>query len=565
MLLAVLEFLLPGYAWLLVSGLHKRMSRLEMVLLSFVLSLCFSSLLAAALTFVTADYLLVTATSMVVGALIVIAGFMAVHTPTFPKTVHLALTTGSRALDFSIFAYAILIIGLFWSAPYYPTAQAPDLLTHAAIARAITTGQGRVTLLHVDLPIGLHFAAAIVSSLSGIGALEALRVVASAILLASIPLVFFSAREVLEDSKAAGMAVLVAAFALPADALHLVRIGTFPNLMSDGIILTVVWLVFRYVKQPSRALGLTIAFLGVGGAFVHSSFLILLAVLWVTVPFALFLFKGQARNYAKAMAYSTIGLAIFALIASFSFQANLQRVAAAYFLVGGISVMRIALSEFTRNLLIFLGPVNVLAIACAAIFAISRKRGIGLTFVLVWLVLMIPGAFLSGQAYRFILFAMLPGAYLLGRAIAEPPAILFKVKAGWMSRLTNLVAVMIFLLLVLSGAFPSIAAQSLNPAGRNYQTAVYDSMTWLQHSTSCVGGAASVGLWPDYEYLPALTGVPYFGDFSRPADYVLQKSDSLGFHCIVVSKTNQYFQQFNNNSAFDEKYQNQLTAIFIIR
>jgi hypothetical protein len=565
MLLPVLEFLLPGYAWLLVSGLHKRMSRLEGVILSFVLSLCFSSLLAAALTLAIPDYLFVTATSMVVGALIVIAEFVAMHRPTHPKTTPLALTTGSRALDFSIFAYAILILGLFWSAPYYPTAQAPDLLTHTTITSAIITGQGRATLLHADLPIGLHFAAAIVSSLSGIGALEALRVVASAVLLASMPLVFFSAREVLGDSKAAGMAVMVAAFALPADALHLVRIGTFPNLISDGIILTVIWLIFRYVKQPSRTLGLTIAFLGVGGAFVHSSFLILLAVLWVTLPFALFLFKDQARNYAKATAYSTIGLVIFALIASFSFRANLQRVAGAYFVLGGISVMRIALSEFTRNLLIFLGPVNVLAVACAAVFAISRKRGIGLPFVLVWLLLMIPGAFLSGQAYRFILFAMLPGAYLLGRAIAEPSAILFKVKGEWMSRLTNLLVVMIFLLLVLSGAFPSIAVQSFNPAGRNYQTAVYDSMIWLQHSTSCVGGAASVGLWPDYEYLPALTGVPYFGDFSRPADYVLQKSVSLGFHCIVVSNNNQYFQQFNNNSTFEEKYQNQLTTIFIIR
>lgn len=39
--LIVLQLLLPGYAWILASGLHKQISTMEKVVLSFVVSFCF--------------------------------------------------------------------------------------------------------------------------------------------------------------------------------------------------------------------------------------------------------------------------------------------------------------------------------------------------------------------------------------------------------------------------------------------------------------------------------------------------------------------------------------------
>ena len=123
--------------------------------------------------------------------------------------------------------------------------------------------------------------------------------------------------------------------------------------------------------------------------------------------------------------------------------------------------------------------------------------------------------------------------------------------------------VLILLLLIVSGVFPSIVAASFNPSGRSFQSAIYDSMVWVQHGT-CSSGVASLGLWPDYEYLPALTGVQYMGDYNRSPDYVLQKSTTLGFHCLVTSRNNQYFPQYENNTAFQEKYQNELITVFSI-
>jgi hypothetical protein len=561
--LAVLPLLLPGYAWILVSGLHKRISTLEKVVLSFLLGICFSSLVAAALTFLTTDYLFTSVVISVVSALLVIGGYLIRRYPSLAKEHRVSLSTGSRAVDFSILAYAILILALFWSAPYYPTAQAPDLLTHTAITNAIIAGQGRSTLLHSDFPIGLHFLAAIVSSLGDVGALAALRDVASAALLATVPLVFLSAREVLGTTKAAGMAVLVAAFVLPANALHLVRIGTFPNLMSDMFVLATVWLTFRYARQPNRSLGLTLTILGVGGTFMHSSFLILLAVLWIAVPFAYLLYRAAVRLFATAAAYSTLGLALFASLAFFSFQANLERLAQSYIVVGGTTVFRIALDEFTRSVLTFLGIVNVAALICAGVFALKFRSGLGSVFSFLWLLLMIPGALFSGQAYRFILFAMLPGSYLAGHMLANAPSRLDSAGGTRLANLTRTVQAVILLLLIVSGAFPSIVSESFNPSGRNYQSAVYDSMIWVQHS-SCNVGVASIGLWPDYEYLPALTGVPYMGDFIRTPEYLLQKSAILGFHCLVASRNNRYFHQFEVDTSFREEYRNELVTVFAI-
>jgi hypothetical protein len=561
--LAVLELLLPGYAWILVSGLNRLLSTLEKVVLSFVLSLCISSLLTAALTFATTDYLSVSVEISIVAAVLVIGVHLAKQHAHFSKPRRIPLSRGSRALDFTILAYAILIIGLFWSAPYYPTAQAPDLLTHTRVTNAIINGDGRSTLLTAGFPIGLHFVAATISGLIHVGALQTLRIVVSAALMATVPLVYTSARELFGSPKAAGMAVLVAAFALPVDALHLVRIGTFPNLMSDAIILSVVWLAFRYVKQPGRGLGITLTFLGLGGTFMHSSFLIVLAVLWASVPLAFILFRQHARNFGQAAAYSTIGLAMFAFLAFFSFQANLQRVAESYFVVGGASVWRIAITEFTRSALTFLGPVNAIALVCSAAFIVKYRRNLGSAFSLLWMILMVPGALVSGQEYRFILFAMLPGAYLVGNMLADALSFLRGVSKGALTRSAKIVLAMLFLLLVASGVFPSIAVASFNSSTRNYQSAVYDSMIWLKQS-SCANGVASVGLWPDYEYLPALTGIHYAGDFVRPADIVLQKSASLGFHCLVVARSYQEFRDFESKPALIEKYRNELIVVFVI-
>jgi hypothetical protein len=158
---------------------------------------------------------------------------------------------------------------------------------------------------------------------------------------------------------------------------------------------------------------------------------------------------------------------------------------------------------------------------------------------------------------------MLPGAFLVGNLLANAPALLRGVSGRSFAKFTKFVIVLILVLLAVSGTFPNIAAASFNPSGRNFQSAIYESMIWLEQS-GCTNGVASVGLWPDYEYLPALTGIPYAGDFIRPPGIVLQKSLSLDFHCLVVARNNQYFTEFENNPELVERYHNQLVVILAI-
>jgi len=58
--------------------------------------------------------------------------------------------------------------------------------------------------------------------------------------------------------------------------------------------------------------------------------------------------------------------------------------------------------------------------------------------------------------------------------------------------------------------------------------------------------------------------VPFMGDFDRSPDYLLQKSSSLGFRCLVVAKSNQYFPQYENDTTFQERYQNELITVYAI-
>ena len=154
-------FLLPGYAWVLISGLSRRMNAAEQATLAFVISIALLSLLTAGLSLVTHQYLLF---SFIIslGASLATLAFYALR-----KRTRLIHFSGNRSLPkallFCLVIYVIFLVASFWSAPFYPTAEAPDLAVHARVTQAILGGDGRNTLLHGDIPVGLHFAAAVVA------------------------------------------------------------------------------------------------------------------------------------------------------------------------------------------------------------------------------------------------------------------------------------------------------------------------------------------------------------------------------------------------------------------
>ena len=70
---AISAFFLPGYAWVLISGLSSRINRVEQTTLAFVISLVLLSLLTAGLSLVTQQYLHFSLIISIVGSLAVLS------------------------------------------------------------------------------------------------------------------------------------------------------------------------------------------------------------------------------------------------------------------------------------------------------------------------------------------------------------------------------------------------------------------------------------------------------------------------------------------------------------
>ncbi len=557
-------FFLPGYSWILISGLSRRMGHAERATLSFVISLALLSLLTAGLSLVTRQYLLFSLIIAIVGALAVL-GFHGLKNRPGPIRFS-SITSLPKPLLLCLLIYAVFLVMGFWSAPYYPTAEAPDLITHTHLTQAILAGDGRNLLLHGNTPIALHFDAALVAYILQVDSLDALRLVTAPILLAIVSLFYFSARRMFDSNSTSGLVVAVGSLVLPVDLIHFLRVGTYPNLLEDCIILCLLWLLVSYVIQPSKALGISMILLTIAGVFIHSSFFLFFAAVLISTPFIyLTASRTTSRNYLRGLTYPIAGLMLFAALLWPFFRGNLNRIIISYVDLGQpliLSVLRVSYFNFGYDLGYFLGWVNVAALIISILLgAFMRKKSIWSVLLLVWLGIQFVSPTFSEQSYRFVLFGMLPASFVIGQGLgdlgrwtASLPRKLSKFKLWFVPGL--------LLVLILSGSLPGLIPKIINPNQRARHEAVFDSMQWLKQSKCSV--VASSGLWPDYLYLNALTPLSYKGDFVKPPDVVLQKSAEIGFTCIAVSTESPYFDSFEASNSYAELYHNNMVWIFAI-
>lgn len=537
----------------------------EQLTLAFVISFVLLSLLSAALSLVTQRYLLFSLMISIGGSLVGLTVHISMHRP---SPIHLSdLGLLPKPFLLCLLAYAILLAASFWSAPYYPTAEAPDLPTHTHLVQAILAGDGRNVLLHGNTPVALHFAAALVANTLGVGSLEALRLVTAPALLAIVSLFFFSAKRILTSNRAAGIIVVVGSFVLPVDLIHFLRVGTYPNLLEDLVILCLLWLLVSFVEQPSKALGFSLGLLSIAGVFIHSSFFLFLAAALISVPFIyLVASRTNFRNYLQGLFYAGGALMLFAAILWPFFRGNILRIVGSYVEPGQVlvsSVLRVSYFNFSYDLGYFLGWVNV-AVLFASILAVLfiSKKSIWSVLLLVWLGIQFVSPAFSEQSFRFVLFAMIPASFIIGKGLgdlgtwtASLPASLSRFKA-WLIPL-------LLLVLILSGSLPGLMPKIINPYQRSREEAVFDSMQWLSQYGNCPVVASS-GLWPDYLYLQALTPLNYTTDFVQPADIVLGKSAAIGFTCVAVAANSPYFNTYQANPSYRELYHNNMVWVYAI-
>jgi len=570
--IALVVFFLPGYAWLFAWGLTQSLGRFGSVALSFVLSICFVSLMAAALSFVTTQYLEYSIVVLfVVPAVVVLLSALMQH-----KLPVFAMPSANFTLLLvllSVLIYAVFLIAVFWSAPIYPASFASDPVTHAQIVEAIFNGGGRSVITHSSYAVGLHFAAAVLMNLLGTNSLQALRILVSFAILASIVLIYASARELLGDEKLAICALIVGAFAMPADAMHLTLIGTYPNIVVDSIIFAALFSIFSNMTKPTIRIWPSLAILSLEGVFTHSSYILFLGVLVLTSPIIWWLFRKAhvSTRYLKGVGYAISGVLLGVIAASAFFLKNLERPLQGYNVVGtgtipqAVAVLPILYESFARNLVFLIKPINLIAILVGIILIGIRQRSrIGQVFVASWLIALVLLCFVSGQTDRFVLFAILPSTFIVGNLVGNIP----DPRAKWKNKIPRLLdrraaASLIILLLVATGGFLPLLATAYDPANRIHQEQVFASMEWMKQN-GCTA-AASVGLG-DYRYLTALTGLPYTTTLveNTTPNKVLQESVSAGFNCVAMGTTNPIYQSFVADKAFQAKYRNSEIAIFVI-
>jgi hypothetical protein len=575
--LAVVEFLLPGYAWLMISGLSRRFNLLERIVLSFILSACFLSLLTAGLSLLTRNYLVVSAviTFAVSAGVVVLVSFNRIRSTRSLRLTALSVKVGRGDLPLLIclITYVILLTSLFWSAPYYPTTGADDPVAHIRIAQAILGGDGKQMLLSSGYPLGMHFTTVVFSTLLQLDVILSMRIYLSLVVLCALFLSYMAARTLLGSKRWAAFAVLVAGFAMPVDGIHFILFGTFPNLVADTIILSMLYFFFSFVRRPSVGLGLTLALLGVAGVFTHSSVALFLGVLWVSIPMVFFLFKKKMCDYMQACLYSVagiipLGLGLWSVLAQ-----NGSRVVGAYTLFGGPGILAAfrypaifyaVYVSLVVNLGVFLGWINVIAVFASVLFVLVRRRAApGLVFAAGWFVILMAGVFLtSGNSDRFILFSMLPAAFVLGYTVSSAHRLIEKsgkLNVGWM-KVARVIVPLVLIVMIASGQFLHMVSRAYNPSDRAHEQAVFDSMEWLKGHNS-LGSVASVGLPNDYRYLTDLTGVPYVGDFDKPAQSLLPSSKG-SFSYVAVATGSPQLHSFELDSTFHEEYRNNAVAIF---
>ena len=557
------ELFLPGYAWILFSGLDRRLGIAERLALSFIISVSFTSLFTAGLSLMTSHYL-----SYSVGGSLGLSIILLILSLRHGNLFRGSLPRLDRTM-LPVFAtaciYVVILVSLFWSSPFYPSADADDPITHAQVVEGIRNGLGRTLLLHSNVAIGMHFVSAVLARLLAVDSLDAIRFLLSLVIVVSVFLTYFCARNLLGNRNAANLTLIVAAFIIPADSIHFIRVGTFPNILSDALVVAMLWLVVSYTREPSRPLGLTLTFLALAGMFVHSTFLLFLAALWVASPVVFVFYRRYFKNYLKSLLFTTAGLfCLFVLLGSF-LSASLGRVFTGYVASSfSPTPVLLLLQVLVWNYLALASPLATLSIMTAIVFVLVKQRkAIWPIFVCIWFCLLLVAAIISPQGWRFILLSLIPASFLLGNSLGFLKELSSPSAGGKWSEARRVLLPVLLCGLIISGSFVGLLPRVFDPSSRIREEAVVDSMSWLKQNGDGQS-VASVELSLDYRYLTTLTGIAYVGDFNESANSMRAQAGSARFGYVAVAVQGTQFPTFESSSMVVQKYRNSVVAIFFI-
>jgi len=571
-----LIFLCPGLLWTIVFSSWRTMRSIEVLAMSFGFSCIATPLVLAGgawIGFVVPPWML-TLLSAVCG---IVAGTFLVIQLLRGKGVSIEILKVGREDAAALIVFALhlgLVCFYFIKYPILDKIFLHDPVWHTSTALQIVESGGRTLLQTFEYPLALHFTLSLVLRYLEGEPVMIVRSTLAAIESLTCIMVYIAGSRVLQNRLYGFFCSLTYAVIMPVGLIHLVRIGTYSNILANLYTLYAIYVLATAIKNPDLRSQLTLAVVGVALAFTHFSSFIFISFVWVFLPIVYVFFRGIWRAYVISSLSLSLGLLSLLL-----FIPNLiYRIS---FVLSGLYTVLLPSDAFFALLYFhvpflglmyaFVGLPNfaVLLGSCILLFKKFRESP-WYAFIVSLFIYTSVLSLQSENVWRFALYAIFVGIFLVGYFLSKsmlsiyhwasnlsPHAIINKINSR------GILAILILGLITTGPTFRFVNDTVRDSMGSR-QLAIYASMKWAEENTSGNSSFLSVGIL-EYIYLPVVANRTFRGDYEIPPEEVYSLSKQEGIDYVAVSTRDERLEAFRSNELFELMFGNEYVLIFHIK
>ncbi len=562
-----------GYAWLVVSGIARRTNALEKIAAACGLGVAFAIFLGM-LSLVTSVRIGLISD----GAFIcLIASGIGAWWVRKPLSSRFGLRI-SFSRKYLLLAALLTFHGLLWvfyllNYPYFPGNDTMDVVWHSMATKtlvhlALTGGSTQVAF--PTSSFGSRVLFTFVSIYFGVDVLPSLRITSAIIDVLSVLVGYCLFKRLFSFGRDSEYATVAFALLISAGMVYYVRLGAFPNMVGDFLVLTSLLIAVIVSERLTMISFLTAFFIEGIALFSHIS--VLIVSLLVIGFSAVVLVKSRAKLHAyliSNMGFFVLPVIVFVLIRSLS-ALEIQYIISYYLDLS--NNLTLVLGMWLHNYILFAGPLNFVLLIVAVVWALitSHKeiQRIWSAFFVVWFGLLFLLVLIGTNDWRMVLLSFVPGAGLLGQFLSKLHDALESGLRTLPTRIRRvvpyLVMVSLIAAMVVSGPATYTINAGLTGGQATRQSEIYQSMIWLETNSPAGATVISVGLQKEYRYLPVIGNRSYVGDYAVNSSDILQLRSNLGFDYVVVSTDFSLLQSYYHVNSFRTVFDNHEVVIFKI-
>ncbi len=590
--LALLIF--PGLAAMLVLGELKGRSAVEVVAVSFGLSLIIVPLLLFGLYAIVHTVSETMVYGVAGGSVLIALASTRVRKIRIqsPKIDNFTLA----AIVLTIFQGAVLLAE-FSKYPIFPLTTSQDFRIH--LQSALQFQAGTFSISGLTYPPGAQLLIASLLAVEGGNPISNMQY--SIVAVASIaPLLFYVvASKILKSQKIGLLATLLYVLSGAVWYTALFASGLYPNFVADIITVVVIYLVSEAATSLNLQTRILITVAGVSLYFTHYTTILFIASLWLVLPVVWFWARDQFSRFAEVAGLVSLPGVLLLAVRPDLLSVVLNLVgftgAGAGIVIATPDFVSTFLSSFNQflyylyveigiGLLIF----TIFSVGVATYFAV-RKKNIWLAFLVIWFALVFALSPQTGIAWRFAKYGVLPILFIWGLGFkgilpnlltedgqSNAPQVRTKRRASGRFTPGRLVVILvIFGLLLFKAPINGMAtdlAVSPGPISQNADQ-VYDAMNWLGTHGGTNTNILGIDDWR-FSYMTPIWGdsISLYKDAPAEAAYQLAAVNRSAFLIVgnflvpgplsSIVGSNNYSAAYQSYPAFTLIYSNPAVSVY---